>query len=345
MRDAVETVARMRPQPPAGSALAVAAIVTSVLSATCHGPAAPSPPHGDASPPHGSGFTLSGRVIGTVTGEPIGHATVTLPGTTVVTNADGTFALTETVSDIRQVVVTGDGLIARTSRLSVGARDVTIDVIQNRVPFDLGFYRRLARNAFEAEGDSLEPLRPIRTAPRIHIRTVDEANRPIDAATLDLVESALRDAAPIWSAGKLPIATIERGSGSRVGQEGWITLRWMIEEEGETCGRATLGTTTGFIEIQYRNPDCHCGSLDDVAPRTIRHELGHVYGYWHTGENRDVMSGIPWPRRLCNQTPSSREVEHSKYMYSRLPGNLDPDTDPAGGQILDHRPVIIIIDD
>jgi hypothetical protein len=307
-------------------------------TAMCGSPSSPSPQPGD--PPPGPEFTMTGRVIGTVTGEPVEGATVQIPGFSVKTGASGEFAISDSVSAIREVVVSGDGIITRSARLSVAGRDVTIDVIRDQFPFDLQFYRRLARNAFESEG-GLEPLRPLERAPRIHVRTIDESGAPIAAETLDLVETALRDSALLWSAGRYPIETLERGPGTRIGQTGWITVRWPTDADASICGRATLGTTTGYIELQYQNPDCTCGRRGLIGPRTVRHELGHVYGYWHTGENQDVMSGVPWPRRLCNQTPSSRETEHAKYMYSRAEGNLDPDTDAAGHVLRTRRAIVI----
>jgi hypothetical protein len=327
---------------PYRGAVCLLAVALAASSTTCGGsPASPTPQPGTPVPV--PAFTLTGRVVGTVTGEPIGGATVEIPGFAVVTDAAGGFTIVDSVSDVRTVVVTADGVIPRSSRVAIAGRHVTIDVIQQQFPFDLAFYRRLGRNAFETEG-ALEPLRPLSTAPRIHLRTVDDDGRTIDGETLDMVESALRDSAVIWSAGRFPLETVERGPGTRVGQSGWITVRWPTDEDADVCGRATLGTTTGYIELQYRNPDCFCGRRDLIGPRTVRHELGHVYGYWHTGDNQDVMSGIPWPRRLCHQTPSPRESEHTKYMYSRSAGNLDPDTDPGGGVVLSNRPTIVIDD-
>jgi hypothetical protein len=314
-------------------ALAIAVVSTACGSSS---PSAPSDSPGTTPQP----FTLTGRVVGTVTGEAIAGATVTFGGTSLVTDADGAFSVSRSSAGVEDVVVTRDGLITRSARLAVFGRDVTIDVIQDRLPFDLDFFRRLARNAFQTES-GLEPLRPLSRAPRIHLRTVDQAGREVDAATLGLVEAALRDAAPVWSDGRLPIQVVERGPGTRQGQEGWVTVLWIAEAEDGVCGRATLGTSTGYIELNYLSSACTCGRPARIAPRTVRHELGHVYGYWHTGNLDDLMAGLPWSRRLCDQRPSAREAEHAKYMYMRTAGNLDPDTDPAGHVLRTPRPVVI----
>lgn len=316
---------------------ALRAVGIAVVSASCgSSPSAPSDSSGTSSQP----FTMTGRVVGTVTGEAIAGATVTVAGTSVVTDADGAFSVSRSSAGVEDIVVMRDGLITRSARIALFGRDVTIDVIQDRLPFEFDFFRRLARNAYQTEG-GLEPLRPLSRAPRVHLRTVDQAGREVDAATLSLVEAALRDAAPIWSNGRLPIQVVERGPGTRQGQEGWVTVLWTAEAEDGVCGRATLGTSTGYIELNYRSSACTCGRPARIAPRTVRHELGHVYGYWHTGDLDDLMAGLPWSRRLCDQRPSAREIDHAKYMYMRTAGNLDPDTDPAGHTLRAARPVVI----
>jgi hypothetical protein len=107
------------------------------------------------------------------------------------------------------------------------------------------------------------------------------------------------------------------------------------------CGKATLGSTTGRIELNYQNTACSCDG-NVVAPRTVRHELGHVYGYWHTAVRGGVMSRS-WTKRQCDGRPSAREIEHAKYMYSRAVGNVDPDTDPAGRVL--REPGEIVVED
>ena len=283
---------------------------------------------------------LTGRIVGTVTGEPIAGATVTVGHESLLTDEHGAFSLTGMAHDVRDITISGAGLVTRLSRVSLVDRDVTLDVIQQRPPFDLAFFREIGRNAFESTA-GLEPLRPIGSALRVHIRTVDEAGRTIDAALLDLVESALRDVAASWSADRYPIETLTRGPETKLGQSGWITVMFSTQADTGGCGRATLGSATGRIELNYQNANCACGG-NVVAPRTVRHELGHVYGYWHTAVRGGVMSKS-WTTRQCNGRPSPREISHAKYMYSRSQGNTDPDTDPAS-HVLRTRPEIVIDD-
>jgi predicted Zn-dependent protease len=67
-----------------------------------------------------------------------------------------------------------------------------------------------------------------------------------------------------------------------------------------------------------------CGSLD-VAPHTIRHEIGHALGFWHTNTVNDLMWGGTWTNP--EQQPSPRELYHARIAYSRRPGNTDPDNE------------------
>ena len=75
--------------------------------------------------------------------------------------------------------------------------------------------------------------------------------------------------------------------------------------------------------MHHRNPDCWCGTPELLSPMIARHELGHVYGFWHTGSPADVMDGGEWPDESCDLRPSPREVAHAKYMYSRTAGNRE----------------------
>ena len=275
-----------------------------------------------------------------MTEQPIAGATVTVGGQDFRTDANGAFTIHSPTANIGDTTIRGNGLITRETRLSVASRDVTIDVIQDRAPFSLAFFRQMARNAFESE-NGLEPLRPLDRTPRIHIRTVDEAGRSVDSRTLDLVEAALRDSASVWSGGRYPLEVVERGSSSRVGQSGWITVLFLSAPEDSACGRATIGTSTGYIQLHHRDPSCICGNPELIAPRSVRHELGHIYGYWHTDNIQDVMWGGTWQERFCDQKPAAREIAHAKYMYARTAGNTDPDTDPSGTVLRVPRTIVI----
>jgi hypothetical protein len=323
------------------AAFLVVGLVIAGGSSCGSSPASPSddPPSADAPLPDRA-LVLNGRVVGTVTGQPVPNATVTVGGQTRTTADDGTFSLAFDSTGTRDLTIEGEGLIARVSRLSVRSREVTLDIIQNRAPFELDFFREFARNGLETES-GLEPLRPVSAAPRVHLRTMDESGRPMDEALLDLIESAIRDSTEALAGGRFPIEIVERGPDTKQGQTGWVTVLFPGESAGGGCGTANVGTTTGRIELNYRNAACGCDGRA-IAPRTVRHELGHVYGYWHTSARGGVMARY-WTTRQCDIRPSPREAAHAKYVYARLAGNMDPDTD-AAGQVL-RQPGDVLIQD
>ena len=313
-----------------------AALGAAACGSTPSSPSTP-PQHQHAALPDDD-VTLSGRIVGTVSGEPIAGATLTVGTETVVTDEHGAFRLTDGAPTVRQITISGTGLVTRVSRVSFAERDVTLDVIQQRPPFDLAYFREVGRNALESN-NGLEPLRPIANAPRIHIRTVDEAGQAMDAALLDLVEGALRDVASTWSGNRYSLEVVTRGPETKLGQSGWVTVMFSGPADITGCGRATLGSTTGRIELNYLSAGCACGG-SVIAPRTVRHELGHVYGYWHTAARGGVMSRS-WTTRQCDGRPSAREIEHAKYMYSRSHGNTDPDVDPSGHVLRQSDEIVI----
>jgi hypothetical protein len=226
--------------------------------------------------------------------------------------------------------VSAPGYVTRETSLSVA----NVDLIRE-ADFDLGFYRQFVRNALEATGD-LEPLRRQLTAPRIYLRTVDNAGASISPAQLDSTERAIGEVAGHFTGG-MGIAALERGSETREGQPGWITVTWLPENAGHFCGRAHVGG--GLIELNYKfGGGCSCGGLP-VRPLTVKHEIGHAMGFWHTDHHNDVMYGIGvWQ---CDNNPSLRERHHAAIAYTRPWGSRDADVDP-GFSTSRLQPVMVV---
>jgi hypothetical protein len=122
------------------------------------------------------------------------------------------------------------------------------------------------------------------------------------------------------------IAALERGTGTRVGTAGWITIKWPATVvNANQCGRSDVAVSGGTVEIEAHNPRCSIGTWMTV-PSLVRHELGHAMGYWHTGAPTDVMSATTWAS--IDQRPSPRELAAAVIAYQRMVGNTDPDSDP-----------------
>lgn len=183
--------------------------------------------------------------------------------------------------------------------------------------FEPAFFRAFLQNGYEAP-DRLEPIRMLRGAFRVYLRTRDDAGRTIDAVSLDATEQILIDSAAIWSGGTFGITEVSRGTGSRERVPGWITVKWSSQSLPNQCGRSTVGVDGGFIEFNTSG-SCGCGLATAVYPRLIRHELGHAMGYYHTDDAGDVMYGRAIARDACDTLPSDRERRHAKFAHGEPP--------------------------
>lgn len=190
---------------------------------------------------------------------------------------------------------------------------ITVSACPDAVPgLDIGFYKQIGCNGYDLP---LQPVRRWSVAPKVYLRTVDEAGAAIDALTLDTVQNAIVQAAPILTAGKLSLS-VERGTSTREGQSGWVTVRWpgaFVAADFFICGRAQVATDGGWIELNYQSVACGCQGAR-MSASTARHELGHALGYWHTSDTNDLMSNVGGARP-CDQQPSARELAAASFQY------------------------------
>ncbi len=186
--------------------------------------------------------------------------------------------------------------------------------------FNLTLYRQLVHNAFDGP---LQPLRRFSQAPRIYLRTIDEDGRPMDPRTLDDTARALEQSAGEMT-GKFGLAGMERGTDHRTGEPGWLTVRWLPQamNPDRFCGQANVGVDGGTLRLFPYQTNCGCQSYR-VAPRMVRHELGHALGFWHTDNPNDLMYGGAWDIAQCDFGMTAREKYHAEVAYSRPIGSLD----------------------
>jgi len=288
----------------------------------------------DATPSTTTPSTISGRVAATNGGQALTGVTVAFNGQQSITDADGGFSY-QTTPVVSLLSITGGGILSRALVVNAGAsRDLTVDAIALSGGFDLDFYRKFVRNGYE-EPAALQPLRRWTRTPSFYLKTVDEAGSPLTDATLAMIETVLRDGVPRWTSGALGTPAIERGTGTREGQSGWITVRFPFPGDPNYCGHAQVGVDGGWIELETHGNGSACRTASSlIAPRTIQHELGHALGFYHTGDSRDVMSGLTWYLSQGDDGPTARELYHAALAYRRPVGNRDPDNDPTSAVAL-----------
>jgi hypothetical protein len=275
-------------------------------------------------------LTLSGAVTATNGGQALSDVRVEAASVSSTTDGSGRYSLNLPVGTVNaRFTISGSGIVTRSGFFSNGpSRSVDLDAF-TLAAFDQQYFRAIARNGFE-EPASLQPVRRWTRGPMIYIRTVDDTGAAILPEVLQQVVTLSTNLVPLYTGGRFSVAAIEQGTETRRNQAGWITVEW-TRNATQFCGAAHVGQEGGSVTLTYDQPGCSCGS-QKIRPRTVKHELGHAMGMWHSGQAVDLMSGFGASE--CDRNMTARELQYLEYIYRRAVGNTDPDNDPSSGALL-----------
>ena len=264
---------------------------------------------------------LAGQVVDALTQQPI--AGVQLLNTQ--TNSAGLFEMTGTgTRSAQRVTLSASGFLTRETTISSGTNNPTIDLIPTALS---AVYRQLVRNGFESPSE-LEPIRRWMVTPKIYVNTSMPIGLKVFEPDLLLIEEGIRAAIPAFTGGHLQVKTLERGTRPPA-ERGWIVVRFVNDSSANYCGRAYVAADPGLIELNYNR--CTCGNVR-VRAGTIRHEIGHALGFWHTADKGTLM--FPTSSGCGAADLSQQERDAGRIAYARPLMNVEPDSDPAGTAFL-----------
>jgi hypothetical protein len=303
-------------------------------------PTTPTPP----TPPAATGWSIAGQLVESVGGQPVSGARVapTWDLAAITSGADGGYALSSTTNpptNPYKLSISGGDIVSREVWVGwqSGARTgVGLDVIRNRAPFSMEFYRQFVRGTYDVPGAPYAVLRWM-DAPRFYVKTVDQNGRAIEPEVMAVVLDAIPRAVNDFTGGRLGVAALETGTTPRAAAVGWIIVDIRREpNERETCGFANIGANPGSITLN--NDVCSCGS-NKIPGALVLHEVGHALGYFHVPDRNSVM--YPFlPGNCPSGQLSAAERYHAGIAYSRPRGNLDPDNDPSSRAYFGEFPVL-----
>ena len=309
-----------------GRLLGAAALLTAGCGSSSPSQPTPQPP----TPPPAQVLTLSGAVTATNGGQALADVRVEAASVSSTTDGSGRYSLNLPAGTSNaRFTISGSGIVTRTGFFANGpSRSVDLDAFALGA-FDPQYFRAIARNGFE-EPTVLQPVRRWTRGPMIYVRIVDDTGAAILPEVLQQVVALSSSLVPLYSGGRFGVAGFEQGTETRRNQAGWITVEW-TRNATQFCGAAHVGQEGGAVTLTYDQPGCSCGS-QKIRPRTVKHELGHAMGLWHSGQSVDLMSGLGASE--CDRNMTARELQYLEYIYRRPVGNTDPDNDPSSGALL-----------
>jgi hypothetical protein len=303
--------------------------VAATLSAACGGSSStPTGPSNPPPPPPGA-QAIAGRVTDLLTGAAVSGARVLVGSAAVTTGGDGSWRVdvAAPTTDRLLTTITAGGYQPRETYIpwtNGGRQDVAIDMLPDRPPFSLVFYRQLVRDGLESPA-ALEPVRRWTTNPNIYLRTLNpKTGAPLTPTEVSRLVQNVREAVNQISGGLLSVGTVESGIAARPERAGTINIDITYKPDDDYCGLTFVGANPGSVSFNYERCASPCEG-NPLGPELIAHEIGHALGFWH------VASGVMQADNFVNcPTINFTEAErlHGSIAYRRPSGNRDIDKDP-----------------
>jgi hypothetical protein len=304
-------------------------LVVCLVVVGCGGsPTQPAPNPTPNPAPQPQTWSIGGRIMTTLSGDPVASASLVYQSSGVGSGSDGRWTLTGTgaIPASLAVTVSAPGYITRqtTIRGENGRVNADIDIIRDAAPFNLAVYRQMVRDGLEDPAARYQVER-WQVAPRFFIEASLLSGRELTQTT-EVIRSAVSQFVGTQFADAI---SFEFGSGVTAAPIGTIEVRFFVDPNSNTCGRALVGKNPGRIEINY-GMCAGCNSDQKIAPEPLAHEVGHALGFYHT--ETGIMATES--QGCGNITVSEAERHHARIAYSRPNGNMDIDRDPTTYSLL-----------
>jgi hypothetical protein len=295
----------------------------------CGGPSTPSI---FTPPAESSTASLSGTLVKYGTSTPVAGATLIAGGRIASTDAQGRFSLTSLpASGVAAVTIGPAGFLFRSVPFTLAATraGLTIDLIEDAPPFSLPFYRALVRNGYESTVLAVTSAWTMSPNFYVNMQVVGTSGQRMTDAIVDEMQRVVTASIPELSGGRIHVGAFERGDIVREQLPGWVNITFF--DQLDVFGRSSVGGNSGSMQIRSfllsgSNSNTNPNNCFSPEVQVIDHEITHTMGFWHTPDALvDTLSGPG-----C---PGSNRPDYVKYhaalMYSRPPGNRDPDIDPS----------------
>lgn len=278
--------------------------------------------------------SVAGTIVRTQEATPIAGATVRIDQWLTTTDGDGRFSMVGLPTfQMPSFSVTAPGYLNRQSHVGLGGTrsGIVLDLIPDADPFLIDFYRQLVRDALESTV-GLRATRPWTIPPAFYFKTThDPSGVEVPLEVIDAIKNIFANAVRELSGGRLEVAAFDAGPDSKPSTHGWVNVFFQSElTRPNYAGLATVGGDQGAIWLRY-DPEAPRPPVGDGSGCRLRvvevaeHEIRHTMGFYHTAAAYEPY----WRDPECDGAGLSDALRyHAAVMYSRPPGNLDPDTDP-----------------